>query len=48
MAAYLFDLRTARCSVTESHGRCQLQLWRVDRNLARTVVGVEPRAARSV
>ncbi len=40
----LFDLRTARCSVTESHGRCLLQLWSEERNVTRTVVGVEPRA----
>jgi len=40
----LFDMRTARCSVTEAHGRCLLQLWSEDRNLMRTVVAVEPRA----
>jgi hypothetical protein len=40
----LFDLRTARYSITESHGRCLLQLWSEDRNLMRTVVGVETRA----
>lgn len=40
----LFDLRTARCSVTESHGRCLLQLWNEERNLMRTVVAVEPRS----
>ncbi|MGA7258211.1 MAG: hypothetical protein WBX09_16325 [Terracidiphilus sp.] len=40
----LFDLRTARYSIAESHGRCLLQLWSEDRNLMRTVVGVEPRA----
>lgn len=40
----LFDLRTARCSVTESHGRCVLQLWSEERNLVRTVVSVETRA----
>jgi hypothetical protein len=41
----LFDMRSARYSVTESHGRCLLQLWSEERNLMRTVVGVEPRAA---
>lgn len=39
----LFDMNTARYSVTESHGRCLLQLWSEERNLMRTVVGVEPR-----
>ena len=37
-------MRTARYSVTESHGRCLLQLWSEERNLVRTVVGVQPRA----
>ncbi len=40
----LFDMRTARCSVEESHGRCLLQLWSDERNLVRTVVDVKPRA----
>jgi hypothetical protein len=40
----LFDMRTARCSVEESHGRCLLQLWSGERNLVRTVVDVKPRA----
>jgi hypothetical protein len=40
----LFDMRLARYSVTESHGRCLLQLWSDERNLMRTVVGVEHRA----
>jgi len=40
----LFDMRNARYSVTESHGRCVLQLWSEERNLIRTVVGVEARA----
>ena len=42
--AVLFDLRMARYSVAESHGRCILQLWSEERNLVRTVVGVESRA----
>ena len=42
--AVLFDLRMARYSVAESHGRCILQLWSEERNLVRTVVGVEHRA----
>jgi len=40
----LFDMRTARYSVTESHGRCLLQLWNEERNLVRTVLGVQVRA----
>lgn len=40
----LFDMRTARCSVEESHGRCLLQLWSEERNLVRTVVEVKRRA----
>lgn len=40
----LFDLRTARCSVEESHGRCLLQLWSGERNMVRTVIDVKQRA----
>ena len=40
----LFDLRTARYAVSESHGRCLLQLWSEERNLMRTVVEVQQRA----
>ena len=40
----LFDMRTARYSVTESHGRCLLQLWSDERSLVRTVVDVKQRA----
>jgi hypothetical protein len=40
----VFDMRTARYSVAESHGRCLLQFWSEERNLVRTVVGVEERA----
>ena len=40
----LFDLRNARYSVTESHGRCLLQLWSEERNLTRTVVDMQARA----
>jgi hypothetical protein len=38
-------MRTARYSVSESHGRCLLQLWSDERNLVRTVV--ECRSARN-
>jgi hypothetical protein len=40
----IFDMRTARYSVSESHGRCLLQFWSEERNLIRTVVGVQARA----
>lgn len=39
----LFDMRSARYSVAESHGRCVLQLWSEERNLVRTVVAVQHR-----
>ncbi len=40
----LFDMRTARYAVAESHGRCLLELWSDERNLVRTVVDVKERA----
>lgn len=40
----LFDMRSARYSIAESHGRCVLQLWSDERNLVRTVVSVQHRA----
>jgi hypothetical protein len=40
----LFDMRFARYSVSESHGRCLLQFWSEERNLIRTVVEVKERA----
>jgi hypothetical protein len=40
----MFDMRTAHYAVSEQHGRCLLQLWSEERNLMRTVVGVEERA----
>jgi hypothetical protein len=39
----LFDMRTAHYAVTESHGRCLLQLWSEERNLIRTVVDIQER-----
>lgn len=39
----VFDMRIARFSVSELHGRCVLQLWSEERNLIRTVVDVEER-----
>ncbi len=40
----VFDMRTARYSITESHGRCLLQLWSEERNVMRTVVDLQARA----
>ncbi|MGA8728766.1 MAG: hypothetical protein WB608_08445 [Terracidiphilus sp.] len=40
----LFDMRMAHYAVSESHGRCLLQLWSEERNLMRTVVEVQERA----
>ena len=40
----IFDMCTAHYSVSESHGRCMLQLWSEERNLIRTVVDAEERA----
>jgi hypothetical protein len=40
----LFEMRTARYSVSEQHGRCLLQLWSEERNLMRSVVQVQERA----
>ena len=41
----LFDMRAARYSVAESHGRCLLQFWSEERNIVRTVVAVQHRAS---
>ena len=38
-----FDMRSARYTVTGDRGRCVIQLWNEERNLIRTVVGVETR-----
>ena len=40
----VFDMRSAHYSVTESHGRCLLQLWSEERNLIRTVAEVQERS----
>ena len=40
----LFDMRNARYAVSDSHGRCLLQLWSEERNLMRTVVETQYRA----
>ncbi|HVC47207.1 MAG TPA: hypothetical protein VND90_08155 [Terracidiphilus sp.] len=39
-----FDMTRARYQVDEQHGRCLLQVWSEERNLIRSVVGVQPRA----
>jgi hypothetical protein len=40
----LFDMRSARYAVSEQHGRCLFELWSEERNLIRTVAGIEERA----
>jgi len=40
----LFDMRMSRYSITESHGRCLLQLWSEERNVVRTVLELQHRA----
>jgi hypothetical protein len=40
----LFDMRQAHYAVSEAHSRCVLQLWSEERNLIRTVTGMEQRA----
>lgn len=39
----MFDMRLARYSITESHGRCLLQLWSEERNVVRTVLEIQHR-----
>jgi len=39
----LFDLRHARYSVQESHGRCVWQIWSEERNVVRSVISAERR-----
>ena len=41
----IFDMRTARYSLSTEHDRCTLHLWSEERNLVRRVLGVEPRNA---
>jgi len=40
----VFDMSSAHYAVSESHGRCLLELWSEERNLVRTVVEVQQRA----
>ena len=39
----LFDFRSARHSLTASHGRALLRVWSDDRNLVRSVVSITPK-----
>jgi len=41
----LFDLRHARYSIADSHGRCVWQLWSEERNVVRSVIATERRAS---
>ncbi len=41
----VFEMRTARYSIAEQHGRCLLQLWSEERNLIRTVLEVQQRGS---
>ena len=39
----LFEMGTAHYSLSAEHGRCVLHLWSEERNMVRTVVGLEAR-----
>jgi hypothetical protein len=39
----LFEMGTAKYSISTEHGRCVLHLWSEERNMVRTVVGLEAR-----
>jgi hypothetical protein len=39
----LFDMRDARYALSAQHGRCVLQLWSEERNMVRTVTGIDVR-----
>jgi hypothetical protein len=42
----LFDLRTAKHTLSTDHGRCTLHLWSDERNLVRTIAGATPKPGR--
>ncbi len=42
-SAVLFDMERARWSIDAANGRCVLQLWSEERNLSRTVTGLQER-----
>ncbi len=39
----LFEMAAAKYSLSAEYGRCVLHLWSEERNLVRTVVGVDPK-----
>jgi hypothetical protein len=39
----IFEMAAARYSISAEHGRCLLHLWSEERNMVRTVVGLEAR-----
>lgn len=39
----LFEMTAAHYSISAEHGRCVLHLWSEERNMVRTVVGLEAR-----
>jgi hypothetical protein len=39
----LFDLRSAKHTLSTEHGRCSLHLWSEERNLVRTIIAASPR-----
>ncbi len=39
----LFEMAAAHYSISAEHGRCVLHLWSEERNMVRTVVGLEAR-----
>ena len=39
----LFDMRRAHYALSAEHGRCVLQLWSEERNIVRTVIGLDVR-----
>jgi hypothetical protein len=42
----LFEMAAARYSISAEHGRCVLHLWSDERNMVRTVLGLESRKER--
>ncbi len=43
--AVLFDMGVSRWTVNAENGRCTLQIWSDERNLVRTVIGLQERAS---
>ena len=41
----IFDMRTARYSIAAEQGRCLLHLWSEERNIVRTICGLQARKA---